>query len=160
MWLSCGPHVVFIWLLRLLHNLSRVFLWDKKTDLVFIWLSCGFPSLGCAANRFRPPRPAGDQIQPYVRSPHKHLSPRHGHPFAPKNTIESHSFFFIPKFKFLSLLLQFFRMLCLRCSAPRPYFVSRPLLPHALCHMDSLLQKPLCSIAIIASETPRATWIA
>ena len=125
-----------------------------------MWLSCGFPSLGCAANRFRPPRPAGDQIQPYVRSPHKHLSPRHGHAFAPQNTIESHSFFFIPKFRFLSLLLQFFRMLCLRCSAPRPYFVSRPLLPHALCHMDSLLQKPLCSIAIIASETPRATWIA
>ena len=93
-----------------------------------MWLSCGFPSLGCAANRFRPPRPAGDQIQPYVRSPHKHLSPRHGHAFAPKNTIESHSFFY-PKIYFFIPASAFFSnvvpslfsseaVLCVKTLAP------------------------------------------
>ena len=49
MWLSCGFHVVFMWLLRLLKDLSRAFLWDKKRmwfscgfHVVFMWFSCGF----------------------------------------------------------------------------------------------------------------------
>ena len=54
MWLSCGFHVVFMWLLRLLQNLSRVFLWDKKTDVVFMWLSCGFHVVFAASQRFIP----------------------------------------------------------------------------------------------------------
>ena len=160
MWFSCGFHVVFMWFLRLLKDLSRAFLWDKKR----MWFSCGFHVVFLLWDAQRTDSAHPGQL--VIRFSHMSEAPTNIYPqdmgtlLHLKTQQNRTPFFFIPKFKFLSLLLQFFRMLCLRCSAPRPYFVSRPLLPHALCHMDSLLQKPLCSIAIIASETPRATWIA
>ena len=117
-----------------------------------MWLSCGFPSLGCAANRFRPPRPAGDQIQPYVRSPHKHLSPRHGHAFAPKNTIESHSFFLSPNLNFYPCFCNFFE-----CCAFAVQLRGRTLCQDPCSHMLFATWIPFCKnlYVLLQSLLPR-----